>query len=132
MINWHPHDRQVRIFGLASLVALPVATAIWTRGSLGPIAAAAALGGLIVLLGLAWPRGLRPVLVAINVVTAPLVLLIHDLSLSVAFFLVIVPVGMVLRLCGRDALHLKIDRTAASYWQPKKQPGGARSYFRRW
>ena len=59
-------------------------------------------------------------------------LVIHDLVLSLAFFLVVVPVGLVFRLFGRDPLQLKIDRSAGTYWQPKKQPRDVRSYFRRW
>ena len=111
-INWHPNNRQVRNFGLTSLVALPLATALWTRGSLPAMVYAAAVGGLLAAIGIAWPRGLRPLLVAMNVVTAPLALLIHDLVLSLAFFVVVVPVGLVFRLFGRDPLQLKIDRNS--------------------
>ena len=131
-INFHPGDRQVRVFGLTSQVALPLAVALWTRGSLPAIVYAAAIGGLLLAMGVAWPRGLRPLLVAVNVVTAPLAVVIHDLVLSLAFFLVIVPLGLVFRLFGRDPLQLKLDRFAATYWQPKRQPRDVRSYFRRW
>ncbi len=131
-INFHPTDRQLRTFGLTSLLALPLAAELWTRGSLAAVVYATAIGGLLAAVGIAWPRGLRPLLVAIHIVTAPLVLLIHDLVLSLAFFAVVVPVGLVFRLIGRDPLQLKIDRGAASYWQPKKQCRDVRSYFRRW
>jgi len=131
-INWHPDNRQVRNFGLTSLVALPLAAALWTRGSFWALGNAAAIGGLLAAMAIAWPRGLRPLLVAINVVTAPLALAVHDLVLSLAFFVVVVPVGLVFRLFGRDPLQLKINRTAGTYWQAKKQPRDVRSYFRRW
>ena len=111
---------------------MPLAVSLWTRGSFPAIGYAAAIGGLLAMVGIVWPRALRPLLVAISVVTSPLVLLVHDLVLSLAFFVVIVPVGLVFRLFGRDPLHLKIDRGAGTYWQPKKQPGDVRSYFRRW
>ncbi len=132
MINLHPDNRQVRNFGLVSLLALPLAAALWTRGSLPAIVSAAAIGGLLSALGIAWPRGLRPLLVAINVATAPLALVIHDLVLSLAFFMVFVPVGLVFRLFGRDPLQLRMDRNASTYWQPKKPSRNVRSYFRRW
>lgn len=131
-INWRPDNRQVRNFGLVSFVALPLAAALWTRGSLPAIVSAVAIGGLLSALGTVWPRALRPLLVAINVVTTPLALVIHDLVLSLAFFVVVVPVGLVFRLCGRDPLQLRIDRSASTYWEPKKRAGDARSYFRRW
>ena len=111
---------------------MPLAVALWTRGSLPATVYAAAIGGLLLAMGVAWPRGLRPLLVAVNVVTAPLAVMIHDLVLSLAFFLVIVPVGLVFGLFGRDPLQLKVDRGTATYWQPKKQPRDVRSYFRRW
>jgi hypothetical protein len=36
--------------------------------------------------------------------------------LSVFFYLVITPVGLVMRLFGRDPMNRKFDRSAASYW----------------
>jgi hypothetical protein len=132
VINWHPSNRQVRNFGLTSLAAGPLATGWWTHGSWFAVTCALAVGGALAAVSIAWPRGLRPLLVAMNVATEPLVLLVHDLVLSLAFFAVIVPVGLFFRLIDRDPLQLKIDRRAGSYWQPKKQPRGVRSYFRRW
>ena len=38
--------------------------------------------------------------------------------------------GLVMRLIGRDALGLRIDRGAATYWVPKARPDGVKSYFR--
>jgi hypothetical protein len=70
--------------------------------------------------------------VALNIATWPIVIAVNEIVLLAGFFGVIVPVGLLFRLFGRDALQLKIDRSAASYWQAKKQPAGARSYFRRW
>ena len=93
---------------------------------------AAAIGGLLAAIGIVWPRGLRPLLVATNVVTAPLAWAVHDLVLSLAFYVVVVPVGLIFRLFGRDPLQLRIDRNTSTYWQSKKQPRDVRSYFRRW
>lgn len=131
-INWNPSRNQLRLFGLTSLAALPLAAALVTRGSLPAIGIAAAVGGALALVGAIWPRGLRPLRVAIDVVTWPFVLLVHDTVLGIAFYGVIVPVGLVLRLLGRDALQLKLDRKATTYWQAKRRPADVRSYFRRW
>jgi hypothetical protein len=60
------------------------------------------------------------------------VVIVNELVLLAAFCVVIIPVGLLFRLIRRDALQLKVDRNAATYWQPKKQPAGVRSYFRRW
>ena len=36
------------------------------------------------------------------------------------FFLIITPLGLVLRLTGKDPLQLKRPRNATTYWQPSK------------
>ncbi len=36
--------------------------------------------------------------------------------LTLLFFLVLTPTGLVARLAGKDFLRLKLDRKAASYW----------------
>lgn len=43
------------------------------------------------------------------------------LILGVFFYLLLTPLGIVMRLFGRDALHRKFDRTAATYWV-KREP----------
>ena len=131
-INWNPSLRQLRTFGFTSLMTLPLSAGLWTHGSTTPVALAAIVGAALVVIALIRPRVLRPLVVAINVAAWPVVIFVHELVLLVAFCSVIVPVGLLFRLFGRDALQLKIDPSAASYWQPKKRPAGARSYFRRW
>jgi hypothetical protein len=44
-------------------------------------------------------------------------------ALILFFWLVVTPVGLVLRLMGQDALRLKRPSNAATYWQAAKEPG---------
>jgi hypothetical protein len=46
------------------------------------------------------------------------------------YFVIFLPVAIVFRLIGRDALQRVLNRSAATYWQPKRQAADARSYFR--
>lgn len=41
--------------------------------------------------------------------------------LSVVFFLVITPTGIIMRILGKDPMERKIDPAAASYWQARDQ-----------
>jgi hypothetical protein len=41
-----------------------------------------------------------------------------QILLVLFFFLVLTPLGLALRLAGKDLLRLKRDRSASSYWQP--------------
>ncbi len=121
-INWNPSLRQLRTFGLTSFAALPLAAALWGHGATVAVLPAAAVGAALAFAALIRPHVLRPLVVALNIATCPLVIFIHELVLLAAYCVVIVPVALLFRLVGRDALQLKIDRSATSYWQPKKQP----------
>lgn len=43
--------------------------------------------------------------------------------MGLLFVLTVVPVGIIMRLRGRDLLRLQFDRQAASYWIPREPPG---------
>ena len=47
----------------------------------------------------------------------------NPLVLGLLFFITITPIGLVMRLSGKDFLRLKIDRRAASYWIDRQPPG---------
>lgn len=73
-------------------------------------------GGLLVVLGAAWPRALKPVYLPWMMLAIVLGFLVSHALLTVFFFLVITPIGLVARAMGKDFLRLKIDRAAPSYW----------------
>jgi hypothetical protein len=128
----HPSARQLRQFGAAAWVALPLAACVWTRGSPPAVLEAAAAGGLIAALGWLWPRSLTVPFVALGLLAWPIGRAVQELLLGLMFFAVFVPMGLAFRLLGRDALQRRFDPRAATYWQPKPQAKGAASYFRRW
>lgn len=43
------------------------------------------------------------------------------LLLSLTFYLVVTPIGFLMRLCGKDPMERKIDKNAESYWK-KREP----------
>lgn len=45
------------------------------------------------------------------------------LILGFIFFLVITPLGLLMRLLGKDLLRLRIDPAASSYWITRNPPG---------
>ncbi len=45
--------------------------------------------------------------------------IVSPVVLGVMYAVLIVPVGLGMRLMGRDALHLKKDQNAASYWRER-------------
>jgi hypothetical protein len=125
----NPNRRQLRQFGLAGLAAVPLAGWLWS-GSPEAFWALAALGALLGLLAVAAPRALTPAFVAASLLSLPIGIIVGELAVAVVFFGLFVPLGILFRLIGRDALQLRIDRRAETYWQPKRQPTDAASYLR--
>jgi hypothetical protein len=131
-IDYQPERRQLRLFGAASTaflgvlgaLALPrsptVAAALWT---------VAAFSGAVVLVR---PDLLRWVYVGLMLVTWPLGLVVSWVVLAVLFYGVITPVGLAMRLLGRDALARRFDRGAPTYWVPRTPAGEPERYFRQY
>ena len=52
---------------------------------------------------------------ALGVVVAPVVM-------ALVYFTTVVPIGLILRLMGKDMLRQKLDKNAKSYWIERDQP----------
>jgi hypothetical protein len=48
---------------------------------------------------------------------------VSPIALGILFYLVFMPVGLVMRLSGKDPLRLKFDPAAKSYWIDREPPG---------
>lgn len=93
----------------------------------------AALAGAAVVLtlslcGLASPRIIRPVYLVLIRLTFPIGWLSSHLILFVAYYMVITPIGFLIRL-AHDPMNRSFDRSSGSYWVAREQPD-RRSYFR--
>jgi ABC-type xylose transport system permease subunit len=112
-------------FTLSFSVALAiVATLLWQRGTLGMPAFLAVVAVLVVadLFCLARPAWFRGVYRAGMTVSFYLGQVVGRVLLSVFFFCLLTPLGLLLRLMGKDLLKLK-KPPSDSYWQPAKPAG---------
>jgi hypothetical protein len=48
---------------------------------------------------------------------------VSPIALAILFFLVLMPIGVAVRLLGKDPLKLKRDAASTSYWIPRMPPG---------
>lgn len=69
------------------------------------------------------PRRLAPLNRVWTRIGRVLHVVMSPIALAVLFFGAITPTGLLMRLFGRDALALRLDRTAASYWIVRTPPG---------
>jgi hypothetical protein len=110
-LHWIPIGR------LLGSATSPVAFVLW------------GLGGLSGLLSLVAPQGNRALYIGMSVVGYPIGLVFSYAILGTLFYLILTPLGLVFRIMGRDALHLRFDRGVPTYWV-KREPREMRSYFR--
>lgn len=84
-----------------------------------------AVGGLFLILGFVAPSVLAP----LNKLWAKLGLLlgkiVAPIVMGLLLYLVVTPVGLLVRLFGGDPLRLKFDSKASSYWIKRDPPGPA-------
>jgi len=114
-----------RAFGIVFTIVLAV-IGIWPAlfGGMprwGVCAAAVVLAGITALR----PRTLAP----LNRLWTRFGLVLHRIVspcvLALVFFLVVTPIGVVMRLCGHDPLALRLDRSADGYWTKRPAVGAA-------
>jgi hypothetical protein len=125
-----PSSRMLRQF--AGLWLLFFGTlAVWQGPVLGNTARAviySLLAGSIGLLGLLFPRAIRPVYRASFALTFPIGWFVSHLILSAVFFGIFTPIALIFRIIRRDALALKLSTEKESYWLPKASSDAGR-YF---
>lgn len=60
----------------------------------------------------------------------PIGWVVSHLVLGVAWYLVLTPIGLVMRLLGRDVLQRRVEPERASYWSEHHTGGDPAGYFR--
>ncbi len=131
-LNWRSSSRDLRLFAVAQFVL--AAQLIWmaSRGTgwttfTACLLAASGLGAII---GLYSPQAVRPVYVVWMLLTFPIGWVLSHLVLALVYYGVVTPIGLILRICGRDSLQLRQNPTATTYWNERNQPSDPARYFR--
>jgi hypothetical protein len=138
-INWNPRDRQLRQFGLITLVALPLVS--WALNHFAAPAEMSGAGAAIIaclviagvalgLAGLIAPRALRPSFVGLQLLAWPIGLVMSELLMLVVYFGLFAPTALWFRLIGRDVLQRRVDHSAPSYWSARPAVTDVQRYFR--
>jgi len=132
-LNRDPTPRQVRQFGVYLLPGFCLLLAMWGayRGFDRLLVGAElciAVASLVVTL--VRPRWTRALLLAWMWITFPIGWVISHTLLAAIYFLVITPIGLLMRAVGRDPLQRSLEPGQRTYWierQPQREPS---SYFR--
>src|SRR5262249_34899337 len=96
----------------------------WTLASV-----CAALAVAIRPLALVKPEAIQPVFTTAKTVTHPIGWMITTLILLGLFYLIFTPVGLFLKLVGKDLLDRQPSYHENTYWAAKSRPVDVRDYF---
>lgn len=132
-INKNPSRYELRMF---SGIGMPIFCAImgaWRLHQSGDLILATILWGiglLVAVIGLRWPTFVRPLFLGWMYAIFPIGWTISHLILAVIYYLVLTPIGLMVRLFRPDQLGKRFDRTAKTYWVPHEPEQDRTRYFR--
>ena len=131
-INWHPSDRELRLFAAVQMVVVTVSAWLLHRRFGWDVAAASLLlaSSAWLIAGLIVPQWMRPFFIAWMVAAFPIGWLTSHVVLAIVYFAVITPIGFALRLAGRDTLQRNARPEDTTYWISRPQPPESSRYFR--
>ena len=133
-INKNPSRRDLAWFGILLLVffGLIGALARWRFGSVGVSNTLWQVGAGLCLVYYAVRPIRKWMFLGWMFAAFPIGWTISHLLLGLTFYLVLTPIGLIMRLCGRDPLHRRFEPDAASYWVEHDPGGDASRYFRQY
>jgi hypothetical protein len=138
-VNRNPSERHLKQFGWASLVLLPFAgwaflgfrpSGRWSPFEQQLIEALVLLGLALAIAAAFRPRAIRPMFIAVSLVTFPIGLVVGEITLLTMYFGVFLPLALIFRIMGRDALTRRPGNGhATTYWTVKSPPSSVERYF---
>jgi Saxitoxin biosynthesis operon protein SxtJ len=137
-VNWHPDRTGLKSFGRSLVIGFPIVAMLFfvigrlTTGTWSPAillqvgGIGAALGALFILA----PSIARPFYVVWYGVACSIGLVVSNVLLTGVFYGVFAPIGLAMRLAGRNPLSLKLDRSLQTYWLTVIPSRDRARYFR--
>ncbi|NIA30317.1 MAG: hypothetical protein GWP06_10445 [Actinobacteria bacterium] len=123
MMHVSENKKDLRKFGIVMTVAFGIlSTLLYFKGRpAAPFLAGIALFFLV--FGLLLPFVLAPIHKVWMKFAEILSWIMNRVVLTLAFFIIITPIGLVMRLLGKDLLNKKFDPNLPTYWQSVELDG---------
>jgi len=131
-VNWNPSRKDLRVFGIAALIATVIVAYLLRLRKDLPLQWALAIVafGVIVFVGsMVLPKPTKVIYVVMVSLALPIGLVISTVLMTAFYYLLLTPLGLFFRLVGRDELDLKFDRSRGSYWVKRRPPKSLKRYF---
>ena len=134
-INWQPSRRELRQF---AGIWFPLACAVvcWfvyrATHSWQLLAALGVIAAVLSVVAFAVPAVALRLYVGWMVAAFPIGWTVSHLLMGVIYYLLITPMGLLMRCFGRDAMGRKFNRTRDTYWVAHTTPRDKQQYFRQY
>ena len=130
-VNWRPDARELRRFAVAMLIGFTILGLLSVWRAWGISTASIVLWSVGVVLAIAaFIPGLgRVAYLAVYLPTSIIGYVVSNVILALMFFLVITPLGILLRLMGKDVLQQRRQKNTTQ-WTPVKGVKTEDSYYR--
>ena len=137
--NWNPNLAERKKFAVSLIIGFPVLALIFT--GVGMIKTHSVtipnfclwLGGIGFAVGVVFwliPQISRPFYLVWYFLACCMGFVTGNVLLSLFFYVVITPLGLLMRLGGRDPLRKKFDRTTPTYWLDAEKVIDLNRYYR--
>lgn len=133
-LNLNPSRKELRVFAALFFVFFTVVAFVVYRRTDSATAAAIIAGAAAVIgmVGLAAPAVVRPVYVVWMLAAFPIGWVLSHVMMAVIYYLVVTPVGLIMRTFGRDPMQRGFDRNATTYWIARPKTPESSRYFRQY
>ena len=131
-INLKPSAKDLKWFGviLALFFGLVGTLVLWKAESMKAAIILWSIGVGLCAIYYAIQPFRKPMYVGWMTLLFPIGWTISHLVLAIVYYLVLTPIGLVMKLIGRDAMQRKFEPQARTYWIEHNPGGEASRYFR--
>ena len=133
-VNWNPPPRQLRQFAVLFLIVFgALGTILFLNGK--PLVVARTLWSLSAVVGISgaiFPVVVRPVYLTMMALALPIGLVVSSLLMLVIYYLILTPIGLILRVTGHDPMGRRRNPTRTSYWIERSPAEGIARYFKQY
>ncbi len=131
-LNLNPSRKELKAFSIGLVIFGAIVGGIVYRHSEKATAAVTiiAITTTLGVIGFLAPALIRYVYVPWVVAAYPIGWTVSHLVMAAIFYGLITPMGLVMRLCGRDPMRRAFDRSAKTYWIARPTNQATNRYFR--
>ena len=131
-LDLNPDRKNLRIFaGLQILFFAFIAWSIARKSGWSTLPTMmVAVSAIVGVIGILAPAAIRPIYVVWMLAVYPIGWIVSHVLVGAVYFMVVSPIGLLMRALGRDPLDRDFDASAATYWATRETPTNSQRYFR--